>query len=182
MGADTVTPPIRDPGVAREDSAILLHVWYQFVEGVVRSVEESDDMLAAAQAPVARLVIGMRRFDRPIEHWVRGGEIHQRIVRAFTRLYYQLVLGLRERRPISNIDIDSLVDVEVMQGSRAVAAANRARVDGWTQRLQDRVARTSPSPSDASIETAEARIAELTALILAAPYPRDDQGRPDHQH
>ena len=169
IDAETVTPRVRDPGVTREDSAILLHVWFQFVEGVVRSVEESDDILAAAQAPLAFLVIGMRRFDHPIEHWDRGDEIHQRIVRAFARLHYQLVLGLRERCPIPNIDIDSLVNVEVMQGSRAVATANRARVNGWTQRLQDRVTRISSSPSDAFIETAEAQLAELTALILAAP-------------
>ncbi|MCJ1456956.1 hypothetical protein MMC28_007322 [Mycoblastus sanguinarius] len=119
------------------------HLWLQFCECVVRTVEDSNDLLASVQAPVARLIVDMRNIKKLMKARAQNSDSARRVLRTFPRLNTELTLGLNGTlRPWSNINIDSMLEIERIMGPRVDCSIVHAA--SWALRLHQRMAQAQP--------------------------------------
>lgn len=149
---------------AQRQEARTCHVWIQFSEGVVCTIEQSTDSTAFANHTIALSIINMKDLDVFSAERAAESLTWQRILRTFPRLHTEMVMRLDEFRPAPFVSIDSHMELERLLASTDLdrEALHRAR---WLTRLSDRLVRGAATSSH---EAAMARLTERMAN-LAGP-------------
>lgn len=147
------------------------HMWMQFCEGVVRTIEQSSDSAALANHDLALTIINMNDLDEFIAARASESPTWRRILQTFPRLHTEMVTRFHDFRPLPSVNIDARIELERLLASTRfnMTTVHKSR---WYTRLSERVARGAATTKH------EAAVAQLTERVADLSGPsRETAGR-----
>lgn len=147
------------------------YMWMQFCEGVVRTIEQSDDSTAFANHDIALSIIDMKDVDEFMAARAAESPTWQRVLRTFPRLHTEMVTRFDDFGPIPSVNIDHRMDLErlLARTKFSIKEVHKAR---WLMRLSERVARGAA----ASGHERERTIARLRKFLPDQSCPSRETG------
>ncbi|KAM0794912.1 hypothetical protein BDR22DRAFT_637998 [Usnea florida] len=139
------------------------HMWMQFCEGVVRTIEQSPDDKALSNHDLALTIINMANLDEFIAERASESPTWRRILQTFPRLHTEMVTRFNDFRPLTSVNIDHRIHLERLLSSTNfhLPAVHKAR---WHTRLSERLARVAASSNhDAAVARLTERVAHLSS-------------------
>lgn len=117
------------------------HMWMQFREGVVRTIEQSADGAALANHDLALTIISMRDLDDFIAERATESPTWRRTLRTFPRLHTEMVTRFDDFRPLPSVTIGDRIELERLLAGTSFDREALHKAGGYT-RLSERLART----------------------------------------
>ena len=147
------------------------YMWMQFCEGVVRTIEQSDDGTAFANHDIALSIINMNDLDEFMAARTAESPTWQRVLRTFPHLHTEMVTRFAAFRPIPSVNIDHRIDLERLLAHTkfSIEEVHKAR---WLMRLSERVARGAA----ASGHEGEGAVARLRKFLPDQSCPSRETG------
>ena len=152
------------------------HMWMQFCEGIVRTIEQSTDSTALANHEAALTVINMADLDEFMTERAAESPTWQRILRTFPRLHTEMVTRFDDFRPIPCVNIDNRIALErlLSQTRFDMQTLHRSR---WYTRLSERIARgAATSEHEAAVARLTERMASLSSPSAASSNSTSTSG------
>ena len=139
-------------------------MWMQFCEGVVRSIEQSNDSTALANHDLALTIVNMKDLDGFAAERAAQSPVWCRILQTFPRLHTETVTRFDDFGPLASVNIDHRIELERLFASARFNTdiLNRSR---WYMRLTERIA----EPSGPSRDTA------ASAIRSVGPPPTQEE-------
>ena len=118
------------------------YMWIQFCEGVVRTIEQSNDSTAFTTHDLALTIINMKDLDEFMAERATESPTWRRILQTFPRLHTEMVTRFDDFRPLPSVNIDNRMELERLLASAKFdrEMLHKAR---WYTRLSERVARAA---------------------------------------
>lgn len=115
------------------------YIWMQFREGVVRTIEQSNDSTAIRNHDIALTIINMPEIDEFIAERADESPTWRRILQTFPSLHTEMVARLHDFRALRSVNIDRCVELERVVASFRFdrETLHRSR---WHFRLSERLA------------------------------------------
>ncbi|CAD6563526.1 MAG: hypothetical protein ASARMPRED_000015 [Alectoria sarmentosa] len=139
-------------------------MWMQFCEGVVRTIEQSNDSTAFANHDLALTIINMKDLDEFMAKRATESPIWRRILQTFPRLHTEMVTRFDDFRPLPSVNIDNRMELErlLVYTKFNRETLHKAR---WYTRLSERLAcRATTSNHEAAVARLTERLANLSGV------------------
>ncbi|CAF9926201.1 MAG: hypothetical protein ALECFALPRED_003386 [Alectoria fallacina] len=133
-------------------------MWMQFCEGVVRTIEQSNDSTAFVNHDLALTIINMKDLDEFMAERGTESPIWRRILQTFPRLHTEMVTRFNDFRPLPSVNINNRMELErlLVYTKFNRETLHKAR---WYTRLSERLA------CGAATSNHEAAVARLTERV-----------------
>ena len=120
------------------------YMWMQFCEGVVRTIEQSDDSTAVTNHDLALTIINMKKLDDFMAERADESPTWRRILQIFPNLHTEMVTRFHDFRSLPSVNIDHCMELERLLASARFdrATLHRSR---WHFRLSERLATAARS-------------------------------------
>lgn len=138
------------------------HMWMQFCEGVVRTIEQSADSTAFTNHDLALTIINMKDLDEFMAERATESPTWRRILQTFPRLHTEMVTRFNDFRPLPSVNIDNRMELERLLASTKfnMEIVHKAR---WYTRMSERLARgAATSNHEATVARLTERMANLS--------------------